>query len=96
MTTQRIFSSFNATWFRALLQPAPLLGMAMIAVLWAGLAYLLADHHGTLADPEIRAPIFILIVIVLTLLELITMMASVRRQMSLEQTNLRFDTALEN
>jgi methyl-accepting chemotaxis protein len=96
MTTQRIFSSFNVTWFRALLQPAPLLGMAMIAVLWGGLAYLLADHHGTLADPENRAPIFIPIVILLTLLELVTMTASIRRQMSLEQTNLRFDSALEN
>jgi methyl-accepting chemotaxis protein len=83
-------------WLRALLRPAPVLGMVMIAVLWIGLAYLLADHHGTMAAPEEREPIFLPIVAVLTLLELITMGTSIRRQMSLERTNMRFDTALEN
>jgi methyl-accepting chemotaxis protein len=83
-------------WLRALLRPAPILGMAMIAVLWVGLAYLLEDHHGSMAAPQERESIFLPIVALLTLLELITMGASIRRQMSLEQTNMRFDTALEN
>jgi PAS domain-containing protein len=91
MTTHRL-----SPWLRALLQPAPILGMAMIAVLWIGLVYLLADHHGTLAEPQAREPIFLPMVVLLTLLELITMAASIRRQLSLEQTNVRFDTALEN
>jgi len=91
MTTLRF-----SKWLRALLRPAPILGMAMIAVLWIGLAYLLADHHGTLAEPQAREPIFLPIVVMLTLLELIIMVASIRRQMSLEQINMRFNTALEN
>ena len=56
----------------------------------------LSDHHGTLAGPEQRRAVYLPIVIVLTLLELVTMIASIRRQLSLEQTNLRFNTALEN
>jgi len=91
MTTLRL-----SKWLRALLRPAPILGMVMIAVLWIGLAYLLADHHGTMAAPQAREPVFLPIVVLLTLLELIIMVASIRRQMSLEQTNMRFDTALEN
>jgi PAS domain-containing protein len=83
-------------WLRALLQPAPMLGLAMIAVLWLGLIYLLSDHHGTLANPAERQPIFLPIVIALTFLELVTMAASIRRHRSLEQTNIRFNTALEN
>ena len=91
MTTHRLL-----TWLRALLRPAPLLGMAMIAMFWIGLFYLLADHHGTLADPLARRAVYLPVVVVLTVLELATMIASIRRQLSLEQTNLRFDTALEN
>jgi len=91
MTTHRLLN-----WLRALLQPAPLLGMAMIAMFWIGLLYLLADHHGTLAQPEQRRAVYLPAVVVFTILELVTMMASIRRQLSLEQTNLRFDTALEN
>src|SRR5580692_4761990 len=91
MSAQRLLQ-----WLRALLRPAPLLGVAMIAVLWLGLFYLLADHHGALADPQQRQGIFIPIVIFLTLLELIIMAASIRRQVSVEETNLRFTTALEN
>ncbi len=83
-------------WLRALLQPAPMLGLAMIAVLWLGLIYLLSDHHGTLANPAERQAIFLPIVIALTLLELVAMAASIRRHHSLEQTNIRFNTALEN
>jgi methyl-accepting chemotaxis protein len=83
-------------WLRALLRPAPMLGMATIAVMWLGLAFLLSDHHGTMAEPEQRQSIFLPAVAVLTILELGTMLASIRLQMSLERTNLRFDTALEN
>jgi methyl-accepting chemotaxis protein len=91
MTTRRLL-----TWLRALLRPAPLLGMAMIAMFWLGLFYLLADHHGTLADPMARRAVYLPVVVVLTALELAAMIASIRRQLSLERTNLRFDTALEN
>jgi PAS domain-containing protein len=91
MTTHRLL-----TWLRALLQPAPLLGMAMIAMFWIGLLYLLADHHGTLAQPAQRRAIYLPVIVVLTLFELGAMIASIRRQLSLEQTNLRFNTALEN
>jgi methyl-accepting chemotaxis protein len=73
-----------------------MLGMAMIATLWLGLAYLLSDHHGTLAAPEQRVAIFLPAVVLLTLLEAVTIAVSIRRQLSLEQTNMRFDTALEN
>jgi methyl-accepting chemotaxis protein len=83
-------------WLSALLRPAQLLGVAMIAVLWLGLFYLLSDHHVALADPEQRQAILVPIVVLLTLLELIIMAASVRRQLTVEQTNLRFNTALEN
>jgi|GEM_PF-7077325 len=68
MTTHRLL-----TWLRALLRPAPLLGMAMIAVFWIGLFYLLADHHGTLADPLRRRAVYLPVVVVLTLLELVPM-----------------------
>src|ERR1700688_3659803 len=91
MTTDRLLQ-----WLLSLLRPAPILGLAMIVVLWLGLIYLLADHHGTLAEPDARRTIFLPVVVVLTLLELITMATSVRRQLSLEQTNMRFNTALEN
>jgi len=73
-----------------------MLGMAMIATLWLGLGYLLADHHGTLAAPAQRLTTFLPGVVLLTLLEVITMAVSIHRQLSLEQTNIRFDTALEN
>ena len=91
MTTQRL-----SNWLRALLRPAPIIGLSTIAVLWLGLAYVLSDHHGNLASPEQRQAIFLPIVAVLTVLELITLAANIRRQWSLEQTNMRFDTALEN
>jgi methyl-accepting chemotaxis protein len=91
MSAQRLLQ-----WLRALLRPAPLLGVAMIVVLWLGLSYMLADHHGALADPQQRRAILIPVVIFLTLLELIIMAASIRRQVSVEETNLRFNTALEN
>ncbi|HEX3939013.1 MAG TPA: PAS-domain containing protein [Xanthobacteraceae bacterium] len=83
-------------WLRAVAQPAPLIGLAMIAMLWAGLFYLLSDHHGNLADPQARRAVLLPLVSILTFLELATVIASIRRRSSLERTNLRFTTALEN
>ena len=91
MTTQRV-----SNWLRGLVQPAPILGMAMIAMFWTGFGYLLLDHHGSLAAPEQRRAVFLPVVIVFTLLELVTIIVSIRRQSSLVETNLRFNTALEN
>jgi methyl-accepting chemotaxis protein len=91
MTSHRI-----SQWLHALLRLAPMLGMAMIATLWLGLAFLLSDHHGALAASERRLTIFLPVVLFLTLLELITMAVSIHRRLSIEQTNMRFDTALEN
>ena len=91
MTTQRV-----SNWLRGLVQPAPILGMAMIAMFWIGFGYLLLDHHGSLAAPEQRRAVFLPVVIVFTLLELVTIIVSIRRQSSLVETNLRFNTALEN
>src|SRR5579863_9307482 len=81
---------------RAAAQPAPLLGFASIILLWAGLFYLLSEHHGSLAAPGQRRAVFLPLVVVVTLLELATVIASIRRRSSLERTNLRFTTALEN
>src|SRR5215469_6160922 len=91
MSAQRLLQ-----WLRALLRPAPLFGVAMIAFFWLGLVYLLSDHHGSLASPEQRRALFVPVVICLTLFELIVITASIRRQVSIEETNLRFNTALEN
>ncbi|HEX4408063.1 MAG TPA: PAS-domain containing protein [Xanthobacteraceae bacterium] len=91
-----MLSRLDLAWVRALLRPAPMLGMATIAMLWVGFAYLLAEHHGDLSSPERRQAVFLPAIIFLTALELITMIASIRRQVSVERTNLRFDTALEN
>ena len=91
MTTDRMLN-----WLRALLRPAPMLGLAMIAMFWIGLFYLVSDHHGTLAEPEQRRAIFLPVVVAFTILELVAMIAGIRRQSSLEQTNMWFNTALEN
>jgi len=83
-------------YLRALLQPAPLFGLAIIASIWMGLVFVLPDAHGTLADFEHHRTVYFAVAAALTLLELITIAAGIRRQLSLEQTNLRFTTALEN
>jgi methyl-accepting chemotaxis protein len=70
--------------------------MAIIAIVWIGVLTLLPAHHESLADYEHRRATYLLIAAVLTLLEVLTMGASIRRQVSLERTNLRFNTALEN
>jgi methyl-accepting chemotaxis protein len=81
---------------RALMQPAPLIGMAIIAIFWIGPVFLLPADHESLADYEHRRAIYLLVAIALTLLEVMTIAASIRRQLSLERTNVRFNTALEN
>jgi methyl-accepting chemotaxis protein len=81
-------------YLRSLLRPAPIVGMAIIAILWIGLGILLSLETAT-AGQELRAICF-LVVVVVTLLEVLTMAASIRRQLSLERTNLRFNSALEN
>ena len=81
---------------RALLQPAPLAGIAIIAIFWLGLIYLLPAHQESLAEYEHRRVIYFGVAVVLTLLEVMTIAASIRRQLSLERTNVRFNTALEN
>jgi len=83
------------SYLRALLRPAPILSMAIIASLWLGLVFLLS-YDDAFAAADNRRALYFTVVAVLTLLELMTMVASIRRQLSLEQTNLRFDTALEN
>jgi methyl-accepting chemotaxis protein len=83
-------------YLRALLQPAPIVGMAIIAILWFGLVFLLPADHESVADYEQRRSVYYMLAAVLTLLEVMTMAASMRRQLSLERTNVRFDTALEN
>jgi methyl-accepting chemotaxis protein len=83
-------------YLRALLQPAPLVGLVIIGIFWLGPTFLLPSEHESLADYERRRFIYYAIAAVLTLLEFITIAASVRRQLSLEQTNWRFNTALEN
>jgi PAS domain-containing protein len=83
-------------YLRALLQPAPLFGLAIIAVFWVGLVFVLPDAQGTLSGFERHRAVYFTAASVLTLLELITVAAGIRRQLSLEKTNLRFTTALEN
>lgn len=80
---------------RALLQPAPLLGLAIIAIFWLAPFLLLSSGHENSAGQDGRT-IYYAAAVILTVLEVITMAVSIRRQFSLEQTNLRFNTALEN
>ena len=83
-------------WFTALLQPAPVSSLAVIAVCWIGLAYLLSTDRHILAGYEHHRITYTALSAVLTLLVLIAVVSGIRRQSSLEQTNLRFSTALEN
>src|SRR5262249_10111741 len=49
-----------------------------------------------LADYYFRRTIYVSVVLVLTMMVLVAVFASIRRQLSLERTNRRFDMALEN
>ena len=90
MTTQR-----SLQVLRALSRPVPMLGMAMIAVTWLGL-YVLCGSGTTIVAADQRLSVHISVALVLTLLQLITIVVGVRRYQSLERTNLQFNTALEN
>src|SRR5271168_3263485 len=83
-------------YVRALLRPAPLVGLGIIAIFWIGPIFLLPSERDSLIDYEQRRMVYFAVATVLTVLEFITMAASIRRQSSLEQTNMRFNTALEN
>ncbi len=91
MTTRRLFQ-----WLRALLQPAPILGLSIIGILWIGAILLLPAEQALFSDYQHHRTIYFSVVALLTLLELMTIATGIRRQLSLEQTNLRFNTALEN
>ena len=90
MTTQR-----SLQVLRALSRPVPMLGMAMIAVTWLGL-YVLCGSGTTIVAADQRLSVHISVALVLTLLQLMTIVVGIRRYQSLERTNLRFNTALEN
>jgi methyl-accepting chemotaxis protein len=83
-------------YLRALLQPAPIIGMAIIAIFWIGLIFLLPADHESYADYDSRRSLYVLVATGLTLLEVTTMVASIRRQLSLVRINMRFNSALEN
>ena len=85
-----------AQYLRALMRPAPIVGMVIIVIFWLGLLYVLPADHETSADYHERRLFFFLAASIVTILEIITMVASIRRQLSVERVNERFDTALEN
>jgi methyl-accepting chemotaxis protein len=70
--------------------------LAIIAILWIGLVIVLPDADGRLAGYEQHRAAYFAAAAILTLLELVTIAVGIRRQLSLEKTNLRFNTALEN
>jgi methyl-accepting chemotaxis protein len=77
------------------LRPAPLCGIAIICGIWIGFA-LLGDVDRLAIDGETLRAIYILIGGALTIAQVATIVSGIRRQISLERTNLRFKTALEN
>jgi methyl-accepting chemotaxis protein len=83
-------------YLRPVLQPGSIIGVAVVVTFWAGLFFLLPHQHETATDYEWRRAIYLLVAAAVTLLEVTAVAAGIRRQLSLEQTNLRFDTALEN
>jgi len=83
-------------YFRALIRPAPMIGLVIIAVFWLGLVYVLPADHESLLDYEQRRLLFLLAASIVTVLEVATIIASIRRQVRVELTNERFHTALEN
>lgn len=77
------------------LRPAPLCGIVVVCGIWGGLASL-ADAEHLATDGETLRRVYILIGAALTILLVTMIVTGVRRQASLEKTNLRFKTALEN
>ena len=85
-----------AQYLRALIRPAPVIGMAIIAIFWLGLVYVLPADHESAFDYEQRRWFFFAAACIVTVLEILTMAASIRRQLAVERTNGWFNTALEN
>ena len=85
-----------AQYLRALIRPAPIIGMAIIAIFWVGLICVLPADHESAFDYEQRRWFFFAAACIVTLLEILTMAASIRRQLAVERTNEWFNTALEN
>jgi len=83
-------------YLRALIRPAPVIGMVIIAIFWLGLIFVLPADHESAFDYEQRRSLYFAAASIVTLLEIVTMAASIRRQLSVERTNERFHTALEN
>jgi methyl-accepting chemotaxis protein len=83
-------------YLRAFIRPAPMIGMVIIAIFWLGLIYVLPADHESLYDYQQRRMFFLLAASIVTVLEVATIIASIRRQVSVELTNDRFHTALEN
>ena len=83
-------------YLRALMRPAPIVGMVIIAIIWLGVRYALPTARESLTDDHQQRLAFFLIAGVVTVLEIISIVAGIRRQMSVERVNERFETALEN
>jgi methyl-accepting chemotaxis protein len=83
-------------YLRALIRPAPVIGLVIVAIFWLGLLYVLPADHESLVDYEQRRELYFLAASIVTILEVATIIASIRRQVSVELTNERFHTALEN
>ena len=79
------------------MRPAPIVGMAIIAIIWLGLLYALpTGAHAAPTDDQRQRLAFFLIAGAVTVLEIISIVAGIRRQMSVERVSERFETALEN
>ena len=83
-------------YLRAFIRPAPVIGLVIIAIFWLGLLYVLPADHESLVDYEQRRELYFLAASIVTILEVATIIASIRRQVAVELTNERFHTALEN
>jgi methyl-accepting chemotaxis protein len=83
-------------YLRAFIRPAPVIGLVIVAIFWLGLLYVLPADHESLVDYEQRRELYFLVASIVTILEVATIIASIRRQVSVELTNDRFHTALEN
>jgi methyl-accepting chemotaxis protein len=83
-------------YFRAFLRPAPVIGLVIIAIFWLGLLYVLPADHESPFDYEQRRQLYFLASAIVTILEVTTITTSIRRQVSVELTNERFQSALEN
>ena len=66
-------------YLRALIRPAPVIGMVIIAIFWLGLVFVLPADHESAFDYEQRRSLYFAAASIVTLLEITTMAASIRR-----------------